>query len=88
MSKITSRVRKAVMENPSILRRRQGTTSRKGAQCLIPMAIADQYVTVEGSVHSSKPPGLETLAARQTSSCYRKEGFPDAFNISRLDSPS
>ena len=52
------------------------------------MAIVDQCFTVEGSAHSSKPRGLETLEAGQTSSCFRTGGFRDAFNISRLDSPS
>ena len=56
------------------------------------MAIVDQCFTVEGSAHSSKPRGLETLAARQATrqakGCFRMGGFRDAFNISRLDSPS
>ena len=52
------------------------------------MAIVDQCFTVEGSAHSSKPRGLETLAARQARQLLSHGGFRDAFNISRLDSPS
>ena len=56
------------------------------------MAIGDQCFTVEGSAHSLKPWELEALVARQATrqakGCFRMGGFRDAFNISRLDSPS